>query len=144
MERIRRPRRLSFVLLIMHVYTHAHTLSLQVLARLSALVDEGTLQTKIRCVSRAWHLCMYVYMDGCERCNQPLSAHKHINNPPPPNTYQTKNNRPCLQQLAASDPDGDVRQYALLALEGKEAPHSGPPPVDAVGISPPSTVLAQG
>lgn len=53
---------------------------------------------------------------------------------PTPTTLTQQTNRPCLEELVASDPDGDVKYYAALALEGKEAPAPGPAPVDAAGV----------
>ena len=48
----------------------------------------------------------------------PLNPLNQINPPP---------NRPTLEGLVASDPDGDVKYYAALALEGKDSESPGPP-----------------
>ena len=64
---------------------------------------------------------------------QSISPHVHIFD---------KQHRPCLEQLLASDPDGDVKYYAALALEGKESQAPGPGPLDAGAVA--AAVAAKG
>ncbi len=119
----------------------------QVLARLSGLVDDATLQREIRWVGWAPRpssllldvppLCVCALgRRGRTRRNDQDDTTAFL--PPPKNT-----NRPCLEELVASDPDGDVKFFAALALEGKEAASpGGPASVDAVGVG--LAVSAQG